>query len=188
MYPKHNLFRLLLLICVFCSSGNLNAFVYDNDVLDIFSKTLPRLILMSSQKEKVKNSLEICLLYETVDERSALALVEKINSNYPHGINKRPIKLVTSSYSDMEPCKQSQLIFMFNAEDTTIKKALEFSAKHSLMTVAYDKRLLEKGVGISLFLGRKVSPYFNVKALHRNKVEMDNVLLRISKIYEGEIN
>jgi len=188
MYIKRNAFRLMLIISLLFGTGSLNAFVYDGDVLDIYSKIMPRFVLMSSQKEKIENTLEICILHDKVDERTALSLIEKVNNNYPQGIKDYKIKLLNGSYLDMEPCKNSQMSFMFNTSDKNIKKALEFSDKHVLLTVAYDKELLEKGVSISLFLGRKVTPYVNIKALRRNGVELNNVLLRISKIYEGGAN
>lgn len=185
---SRKIFRLILIFSLFFSSGNLNAFVYDDDILDIFSKTLPRFILMSSQKERLEENLAICLLHDKVDERAAFSLTEKINSHYPNGIKEYKIKVISSSYSDMESCAQSQLVYMFNSGSENIKKALAFSAQHVLLTVAYDNGLLEEGVGISLFLGRKVSPYVNVEALRANGVEMNNLLLRISKIYEGGVN
>ena len=57
------------------------------------------------------------------------------------------------------------------------------------MTVSYDASLLTEGVEVSLFLGRKILPYINVKALNRNTITIDQILLRISKIYmETDIN
>ena len=63
------------------NSTVLNAFVYDDDILDIFSKTLPRFILMSSQKNRIKSNLEICILHDEVDELTASSLINKINKN-----------------------------------------------------------------------------------------------------------
>jgi hypothetical protein len=52
--------------------------------------------------------------------------------------------------------------------------------------MSYDPKYLEKGVNASLFLGRKVTPYVNMNALRKNGIELDNVLVRISKIYSNE--
>jgi hypothetical protein len=164
----------------------LNAFVYDDDILDIFSKTLPRFILMSSQKDKIKDDLEICVVHDEVDELTALSLIEKVKTNYPNGIKEYKIKLLSSSYLQLNQCQNSQMVFMFNTSEENIKKALVFSYEHALLSVSYDERLLDNGVGMSMFLGRKVTPYININALRKNGIELNNILLRISKIYEGD--
>jgi hypothetical protein len=164
----------------------LNAFVYDDDILDIFSKTLPRFILMSSQKDKIKDDLEICVVHDEVDELTALSLIEKVKTNYPNGIKEYKIKLLSSSYLQLNQCQNSQMVFMFNTSEENIKKALVFSYEHALLSVSYDERLLDNGVGVSMFLGRKVTPYININALRKNGIELNNILLRISKIYEGD--
>ncbi len=181
-------FHTVCIILIFSLSFNatlLNAFVYDDDVLDIFSKTLPRFILMSSQKERIKDDLEICILHDEIDELTALSLIEKVNENYPNGIKDYQIRLINSNYSTIDLCQNSQLAFMFNTSKENINKALSFSFRHSILSVSYDERLLHEGVGLSMFLGRKVTPYVNINALHKNGIELNNILLRISKIYEG---
>lgn len=175
----------MLIFSLYFNATVLNAFVYDDDILNIFSKTLPRFILMSSQKDKIKEDLEICIVHDEVDELTALSLIEKVNTNYPKGIKEYKIKLLSSSYLQLSQCQKSQMVFMFNTSEENIKKALRFSYEHSLLSVSYDERLLDNGVGVSMFLGRKVTPYININALRKNGIELNNVLLRISKIYEG---
>jgi len=63
---------IMLIFSLSFNSTVLNAFVYDDDILDIFSKTLPRFILMSSQKDRIKDDLEICIVHDEVDELTAL--------------------------------------------------------------------------------------------------------------------
>jgi hypothetical protein len=50
--------------------------------------------------------------------------------------------------------------------------------------MSYNNHYLEYGVGSSLFIGKKVVPYLNTEAIFNNKLEIDNILLRISKIYK----
>lgn len=52
--------------------------------------------------------------------------------------------------------------------------------------MAYDAKYLEQGVHASLFLGRKVTPYINLNGMRKNEIELDNTLVRISKIYSNE--
>lgn len=167
-------------------ASSLNASGYDDDVLEIFSKMLPRFVLMSNQKNLLKERLEICILNDKIDEKTALTLMNKIDTNYPNGIKNYKIRLVEGDYANVNACRNSQLIFMFDSADENIAKAIRYSKENHVLSMSYDAKYLENGVGASLFLGRKVVPYINVNALHKNGVEFDNLLVQISKIYASE--
>lgn len=162
----------------------LDASAYDDDVLNIFSKIAPRFIIMSSQKDKIKNEIEICVLHDKIDERVALAFIDKINTNYPNGIKNYPIKFINSSYSNIGECKTAQLAFIFNSDINNIKDTVLYLNRQNILSMSYEEELLDYGVQISLFIGRKVLPYINIKAVTDNKIELDNILLRVSKIYK----
>ena len=185
MFVKLNIISFILIFSLFYNSTVLNASVYNDDLLNIFSKILPRLILMSSQKNRVENDLVICVLYEEVDETTTFSLIDKVHDYYPNGINNHKIRLINSTYSQIDACQKSQLVFMLNTNNKDINKALTFSSKHDILTASYDERLLKDGVSVSLFLGRKVTTYVNMESLRTNGIELDNLLLRISKIYDG---
>ncbi|MCX6075549.1 MAG: hypothetical protein NTW78_01530 [Campylobacterales bacterium] len=161
----------------------MNASTYDDDILNIFSKRVPRFIIMSSQKDKIKNDIEICVVHDKIDERASLSLINKINGNYPKGIQNFQIKLISSSYSELETCKNAQLAFMFNSDDKNIEKAILLLNKENILSMSYDIALLEKGADISLFIGRNVMPYINIRNITNKKIALDNILLRVSKIY-----
>jgi hypothetical protein len=180
---KQNLIRLFLITAILLNNSTLNASSYDGDILTIFSKIIPRFIMMSSQKAKIRNDVEICILSDDIDKLEALSLMDKINTNLPNGIKQHKINLLNSNYEKINKCKNSQLIFMFNSSENNIKNAVEFSDKHNILSISYDEKLLQNGVEISLFIGRKVLPYINMKAISKNKIELDNILLRVSKIY-----
>ena len=167
-------------------ASSLNASGYDDDVLEIFSKMLPRFVLMSNQKNLLKERLEICILNDKIDEKNALILMSKIDTNYPNGIKNYKIRLVEGDYANVNVCRNSQLIFMFDSTDENIAKAIRYSKENHVLSMSYDAKYLENGVGASLFLGRKVVPYININALHKNGVEFDNLLVQISKIYASE--
>ena len=178
-----NAFRLLLYISIVFNSNILTASIYDDDTLNIFSKISPRLVLMSSQKEKLKGEINICVLSDEMDKRVATLLINKTDTNYPSGIKNYEIKFIKSNYSNIKKCQSSQLIFLFNTDSNNIKKALEYSREKKILTISYDQKILEDGVDISLFLGRKIIPYINIYSIRKKEILLNNVLLRISKIY-----
>ena len=182
----NNFFFLLFTFILTLNSTTLYALTYDDDVLDIFSKLLPRFILMSSKKNKIQDKIVICVLHDRIDERIALSLMDKIDSNYPNGIKNYKIKLINSNYSNIDLCQNSQLAFMLDTGEKNIEKAIKFSNENTIFTMSYDAKYLENGVNASLFLGRKVTPYINMSAVSKNGIELDNALVRISKIYSNE--
>lgn len=173
--------RILLFLSIISNMTLLNA--YDSDILNIYSKMLPRFVLMSNKKEKVDKEIKICILYDKVDERDALLLVKKINTNYPNGIKDDKIKLLMGDYSSLDICKNSQSAFLFNSNEKNIKNAISFLNRQEVLSIAYDAQALENGAQISLFIGRKVQPYINIKEILDNNIVLDNILLRVSKIY-----
>lgn len=179
-------FYFLFVNFIFISSTSLNAAVYDQDVLDILSKLTPRLILMSSQKNHLKDKIEICILHDAIDELISISFVDKLQNSYPNGIKNYPLKLRNITYSKIDECQNSQLIFMFDSGEQNIEKALKYAREHTAMSMSYNPKYLDNGANASLFLGRKVTPYLNVYTAQKNQIEFDNILVRISKIHLKE--
>lgn len=178
--------HVLLYLSLIFNTNILNASIYDEDILNIFSKVLPRLVLMSSQKNDIKNKINICLLRDEIDERTALLLIERTNKYYPNGIKDYQINFIITSYANISECINTSASFLFNSNDANIKEALEFSHAHRILTISYDSKFLKDGVDISMFLGRKVTPYINAKSIRNKDIELNNTLLRISRIYNSD--
>ena len=179
--------HLLLVLFTILHVNVLNASVYDVDVLEIFSKILPRIVMMSSQKEKIKDSVNICVIHDSIDKTSAIILKEKIALNYKNGIKNKQVDVIHSDYSNISLCKGAQLSFMFNTDNESFSQALKFLNHEKIITVSYDPQLLQNGVEVSLFLGRRVIPYINMESVNKNEIKLENILLRVSKIYrEGD--
>lgn len=175
--------KLFLIFLLFANSTVLHASVYDEDVLEIFAKILPRFVLMREQKKDLQNNINICILHDQVDTQNALSLIDKISKNYPEGLKTYSLQLYHTDFSSINRCENSQLIFLFNSNKNNIQKTLEYAKTRQALTVSYDDKLLQQGVEISLFLGRKIIPYINIQTLKQNGIKLNNLLLRISKIY-----
>ncbi|MDD2950230.1 MAG: hypothetical protein PHU29_05530 [Sulfuricurvum sp.] len=155
--------------------------------MEIFSKIIPRFVLMSSQKKTIQTKIEICILHDKLDERIVSSLIDKIQNNYPNGIKNYRLKVISSNYSDIDMCYKSQLAFLFDTDEKNMDNSIRVLNKNSVFTMSYDAKYLANGVESTLFLGRKVVPYMNMSALRQNGMEIDNTLVQISKIYlQGE--
>lgn len=164
----------------------LDASGYDDDILNIYAKIMPRFVLMSSKKKNLKKSINICLVSDTVDELSENILIQKLQNNYPNGIKKYKIQLIKTNYSNIKLCMNSELAFLFNTHDEQINTFVKFSNRYKILTIAYDNKMLKNGVDISLFLGRKIVPFLNMKSISKKNIKLDNMLLRISKLLVKE--
>jgi hypothetical protein len=179
MLIKVQIFFIALMIC----ANTLFASSYDDDILNMYAKLSPRIVLMSSIKEKLDNSLEICLLHEITDAQTASMLQEKIISTYKNDIKNYRLEIKKVLYSQLDECTKSHMLFLFTTNEIALKKSVEFSIEKKILTISYDSKLLENGVDMSLFIGRKVMPYINTSSMKRKEIELDNILLRVSKIY-----
>lgn len=170
----------MLLLLLSTSSYAAN---YDTDILGIYSKILPRFVLMNESRYKKDGRVNICLIRNRVDSDSAAVLANDIAKNYPQGLQNKKISIQQTDYLDIKQCKDSDLFFLFNTSDKYLQDALTFANDHNILTVSYDDVMLAKGVEISLFIGRKIVPYINITAVKKNGIQLDYVLFRISKIY-----
>jgi len=182
MFKKVQIFFVLLIV----SSQSLSAMSYDSDILNMFAKLSPRIVLMSSTKERLKDSLEICLLYDESDEQSASVFEDKILSNYKNGIRNYSIDIKKVRYSELNSCAQSHMLFLFTTGQMQIKKSVALAKEKKILTISYDAKSLESGVDISIHIGRKVTPYLNVGSIQSKGIELESILFRISKIYRVE--
>jgi hypothetical protein len=178
------IFFFLLINLILFNQTSLYARSYDNNIIEILSKIIPRIVLMSSLKNNINTNINICILRDDFDKDSALYLIKKIKENYPNGISKYNFSFIENNFSKVELCKNSHLTFIFDSQDSQIKDSLSILNKYQILTMSYNNHYLEYGVGSSLFIGKKVVPYLNTEAIFNNKLEIDNILLRISKIYK----
>lgn len=175
-----------LALFILCNAQILSAGVYDDDVLNIFSKLMPRFILMSNKKYLINKDIEICILHDKMDADNAELLTKKIAQNYPNGIKQYKINVVPVEYLNIEQCKNKQLAFLFNQHRQSISKSVQTLNQYKILTISYEPDYLQEGVAVSLFLGRKIVPLLNMQAIRENDITLDNLLIRVSKIYREE--
>jgi hypothetical protein len=167
------------------SFAGLGAGSYDDDTLRIFAKIAPRLVLMSTVRDRVDKSIDICIVSEQMDEGSAGIFGDMIKQDYPNGMKGYPVSISYTDYSRIQSCQDAHLLFLFDTSPELFDRSIDFARMHHLLTAVYDEKLLAKGADISLHLGRKVLPFLNLQNIRDKDITMDNPLIRISKIYEG---
>jgi hypothetical protein len=185
---KFYLKLLKILLSVLLLSSTVQANVYDESKLQIFSKLIPRFVLMSSQKKVIDKKIKICILHNLSDKNYAELLLKDILKNNPNGIGDYKLNVISTDYSDARQCSKNQLVFLFNENLDVMKKSIDFFNEEKTITVSYDQKYLKNGIDISLFIGHKVLPYINLNSLHQKEIYLDSLLVKISKIYKEHEN
>lgn len=157
---------------------------YDEDVLKIFSKVLPRFVLMSQLKEQLNEELTICILHDALDKKVATRLADEIQRNYPDGLQSYSINVTSYNYNQKRKCKNPVILFLLDSSEKNINQTVNYFSKDKILTASYSAQFLENGIDISMFIGRKILPYINIQTIRKKDIELDNKLLRISKIYQ----
>lgn len=178
----------LVFVWILCilNSNYLFSASYNEDLLEVFSKIAPRLVVMSNQTNGIRSDINICVVNDQVDDKYGSLLIHKIEKNYPNGIKNYKLKLINTSYSELNVCQHSHLAIMFNSDSQSIEKSINFFNRNTILTFSFNPKYLEYGVGVTLYIGKKVVPYINLDALRKNRIELDNALIQISKIYGQE--
>lgn len=179
--------RICLLLTFLGSFPAVHAAGYDADLLKIYAKILPRLVIMSSQKERIRdNTIVLCLLYDKIDAAAADRLSELLGSGASERASGYRFRLIQKPFFEAAACRESQLVFLFNSDGTAVTNALAAVNAFPVITAAYDRSLLDRGADVSLYVGRNVVPYLNIETLKRKGIVFDPLLFRVSKIHKGK--
>ncbi len=165
----------------------INASIYNYDTLSMFAKITPRFIFLSSVKNSIKEEVKLCIVSDNIKNKEVLYLSHNIPIYYPHGIQSMPLKIISISYNDLlknsKNCNDAQILFLFNSTNKHIEESVKYAKSHTILTTSYDANLLNNGVDISLYLGRKIVPYINIKSIKEKGITLNNTILGLSKIF-----
>lgn len=176
-----------LLLFLIGSTVALHAYTYNSQLIQVYAKIAPRLVLMTQSKaDQADTTITLSIVYEEGDKASAEQLRDAMLQNYPNGLKERTLEIVLTPYKRSLPSTKSRLLFLLDTDIKKLKPTLKFAAEHSIPTMAYSNRFLNEGVTLSLHLGKTVRPYLNLEAATQNHITIDNLLIQISKIYTPE--
>lgn len=152
-------------------------------MLGIYAKILPRVVLMSTHKNLVGDSLNICLAHKFVDTRQANKFAQTLHENYPNGIGSRTIEIEQINIDKQESCSDTDILFVFHMPKADYEPLLNYAHNKRIIIATYDPLLLEEGFDLSLYVSRSVKVYINPEALSRKQISLDPALLKASQIY-----
>ncbi len=163
--------------------SNLYGAAYDEKILNLHSKVFPKIILTDKKlNEKLLDEhIIISILYEKVDKDKALELKKAIKKNYPT-LNGKNMLVELRTYSNLDKNLSATAYYMLRSDKEEILKASSLINKVNRISFSYDNKYLDYGVVMSLHIGKKVSPFINIKALKKSKIELNNNIFKVAKI------
>ncbi len=171
--------KILLYLIITCNI--LFAYTYERQILQIHAKIAPRILLMSERH--ISEDIRIVIVYEEGDEDSALLFQSYLKKSYPKGLSNRSLNIKKIDYSSFSGASKDSLVFLFDGEDFHINKVVNFAKKDGFLTMSYRDDCLEKGVLVSLHVGKSLKPYLNIRAAKKSGIIFQNSLIAISKIF-----
>lgn|GEM_PF-1195645 len=167
---------------------NLAAYIYDESLLLIYAKIVPRIIALDRTPHRIVSGRPtLCILYEKGDEKVAAALASSIRRYTPSSREGgKPFEVTTLSYDRVEECRGAISFLLMPTRDAKLRKALKKAHREKILTFAYDKAMLGRGAVVSIHPGKRVYPLINIDVLKRDRLRLDPTLLQVAKIYRGD--
>ena len=175
--------RLFILYWFFTVSAN--AYIYNDSLLLIYAKIIPKIMLLdhTDRRNPPKRPI-LCILYEKGDRSTAEKLEKMILANLP-GKERKRVGIVSKPYTQTEDCENVSAFLLLNTRADRAKRAIDFAKRNHLLSFAYDNNLLAYGVIVSLHAGKRVYPIVNIDAIKQNRLRLDPLLFQVAKIYGG---
>ncbi|BBG66262.1 hypothetical protein NNO_1559 [Hydrogenimonas sp.] len=176
--------RLILLFFLLATGSG--AHLYNDSMLLIYSKIVPRMMMLDNTERVQKKRRSLCILYEKVDRPVAGKLKKLVKENLPPQV-RGDFEVVTESYDRKwsERCRNSTAFMLLDTKRDNIAEVLKLANEKRLLTFSYSNSLLKQGVAVSLMTGKKIYPIINLKAVKSSSLKFDPMIYQTSKIYDG---
>ena len=173
--------KYLVLICI--TIFTLAAQPYKNALINIHAKVFPKILLTDTKlKNKlVDNAIKIIILYSKQDIKTAQKLKSKMLSFYPK-IKNHTLNILLQEYNAFEAEELATAYYQLLGDKKDIILTNMSAKNKSIITFSYDNSYLNHGTIMSVHIGKKVSPYINIKALKSSEIILNNIIYKIAKV------
>lgn len=169
--------------------GSLGAANYSNALLEMYANIIPKIILMDyGFQERLSDSSEVVItvLYDENNRQEAQKVTELIETKYRRGIKGIPVRVKPRSYAEyLRHPNKATVVFLFDVDNAMLERAIRTARRENALLVAMNNAYLEKGVHVSLEIGKQVRPYLNLPALKQDNITFRPALMRIAKLFNG---
>lgn len=158
---------------------------YDATLLQIGAKLFPKVILMEKgTNDRIQSNINLVIVTESSNKETAQRLSEMLEHQYEGMLSNHHLSLTIVSPKEALEIKNAHgfIVFM-DAEDSMLLPLVEHANKSKTLTFSFDPSLLQKGVAISLYIGRNVKPYINLTTLKQVPFTFEYGFLKLSQPY-----
>jgi hypothetical protein len=171
----------LLLLMPFLLWGT----TYDSTLLQIGAKLFPKVVLMEKgTKERLQSTLRLVIITTQSDKKTAQQLSKAIERQYGGVLSSYTLSLTIASPKEaLEITHAHGFFLLLEPNEDILTPLLVHAHDHKILTFSFDPALLQKGVAVSLHIGRSVKPYINLSTLKQVPFTFEYGFLKLSQPY-----
>ena len=161
----------------------------DQRRVDISLSIFPRIVAVDNDfREKLvdKNKVQLLFLYAE-NKKRAENLAEKMEEENKNiggmGVMVSAMS-ISSATKEQEEKKPTAIFISERLSDEDLKKVMAFAEAEKRLVFSPFSGDVERGAMVGISVTNRVKPYFNLHALRRSKVDINALLMKMSKIYE----
>lgn len=158
---------------------------YDPTLLQIGAKIFPKVVLMEKgTNERIQSTINLVIVSAPSNKEAAQRLSEMIERQYSGTLSNHPLALTIVSPKEALEIKNAHgFILLMEPDDDMLSRLLEYANNRKILTFSIDPSLLQKGVAVSLYIGRSVKPYINLTTLKQVPFTFEYGFLKLSQSY-----
>lgn len=172
-------------ILLFCIPFLLWGSTYDATLLQIGAKLFPKVALMEKgTKERIQSNVNFVIITTPSNKVAAQRLSEMIERQYGGTLSNYSLNVsIVSAKEALEIKNAHGFILLLEPDESILSPLLEHAHENKILTFSFDPVLLQKGVAISLYIGRSVKPYINLTILKQVPFTFEYGFLKLSQSY-----
>lgn len=171
------------ILLLFLTPMMLYAAIYDSNLLQIGAKIFPKIVLMEKgTNDRIQTSVNLFIVASNSSKADAQRLSGMIEAQYSGTLSTHPLSIGIISPKEVLETKNAHgFIFLMDANDPSLSSLLDYAQRNKILTFSFDTELLQKGVAVSLYIGRNVKPYINLSTLKQVPFVFEYGFLKLSQ-------
>jgi hypothetical protein len=156
--------------------------------IEIGLSLFPRVLAVDMQfHNKLNDDKKARLAFVYVHDKDKATLLAKMLASKNSIIANVPVRAVAVSVDELKEKSSQRFTGMFVVEKLStgnVEQAIQYSVKNSVILFSPFSGDVERGVSIGLLITSRVWPYLNNKTIKNAGIQLNELLVKISKQYE----
>jgi hypothetical protein len=185
---KVKIFAALLAMAFGLVVGAISANSVDERRIQISLAVFPRIIAVDNnfrEKLSVNNTVQLIFVYEH-DKNKALQQIDTLNKKITNvaGLPFSASALSSDELTDGNVTTPTAIYFAEQLSDKRFEAVMDYATKAGRIVFSPYLGDVERGATAGIAITSRVKPYFNMQTLERSQVEINALLMQMSKRYD----